>query len=169
MGVGGDAGAAAGPVGDSNNEGVERLDGKRIGQAGSYRDWRCGSHIRTEACRFLRAAGEMRDKDDEGAALGPAREDACILRESLKSVRELKDQTTIQQPLPESPPTGKGGAHCRVRLPLARSVAHVQGIANDLLYFVQLLVNQHRQEREQEHSGANAEHPHRKSQFVDFR
>ena len=112
----------------------------------------------------------MRDKDDEGAALGPAREDACILRESLKSVRELKDQTTIQQPLPESPPTGKGGAHCRVRLPLARSVAHVQGFANnDLLYFVQLLVNQHRQEREQEHSGANAEHPHGKSQFVDLR
>ena len=111
----------------------------------------------------------MRDKGIKGLSKGPAGEDSCILRESLKSVRELKDQTTIQRPLPESPPTGKGGAHYRVRSPLARSVAHVQGIANDLLYFVQLLVNQHRQEREQEHSGANAEHPHRKSQFVDFR
>ena len=38
-----------------------------------------------------------------------------------------------------------------------------------LLHFVQFLVNQHRQEREQKHSGTDAEHPHGKSQLVDFR
>ena len=38
-----------------------------------------------------------------------------------------------------------------------------------LLHFVQFLINQHRQEREQKHSRADAEYPHRKSQLVDLR
>jgi hypothetical protein len=66
VGIRRDASATSGPIRNYHRERIERLDRKRVRQAGARRYWNCGPHFRIEACALVRTTGKIETETGAG-------------------------------------------------------------------------------------------------------